>query len=36
MAEMEKQGSALAGVTLEGSDFAALLSTLTAEAKPQE
>jgi len=25
MAEMEKQGSALAGVTLEGSDFAALL-----------
>src|SRR4026209_1129589 len=25
MAEMEKQGSALAGVTLEGNDFAALL-----------
>ena len=25
MAEMEKQGSALAGVTLEGNDFASLL-----------
>src|SRR5664279_55976 len=37
MAELEKQGSALAGVTLEGSDFAALLKKefkpKTAEAK---
>jgi hypothetical protein len=37
MAEMEKQGSALAGVTFEGNDFAALLKkefkTKTDEAK---
>ena len=40
MAELEKQGSALAGLTLEGNDFASLLNKefkpKTEEAKPKQ